>query len=93
MKIKEAIRETILEDTWEEEEWNTTQDMANILKCIDYKIIIHVKREGNKATDFLANWGCQEGKVDSIWPTSMNKHEWETLNQIIIQDGNEASKQ
>jgi len=24
VKIKEAIRETILAETWEEEEWNTT---------------------------------------------------------------------
>ena len=67
--------------------------MANILKSMDYKIISHVAREGNRAADFLANWGCKEGKVDSSWPTIMNKPEWETLNQIIIRDGDEASNQ
>lgn len=76
--------------------WRTAglvQDMANILKHIEYKIIIHVKREGNKAAYFLANWECKEGKVDSIWPTSMNKLGWETLNLIITQDRNESTEQ
>jgi len=38
------------------------QDMANILKSIDYKIISHVKREGNRAADFLANWDVRKVK-------------------------------
>jgi len=87
--IIEVLRKMDNGKDWEQvaKSWRMVgliQDMANTLKCIDYKIISHVKREGNKATDFLANWGCQEGKVDSIWPTIMNKPEWETLNQIII---------
>lgn len=46
------------------------QDLAGIMKFIDYKIINHVRRDVNKAVDFLANLGCneQDGKVDSIWP-------------------------
>lgn len=83
---------------WEQvaKSWRTArliQDMAIILKHIEYKIISHIKREGNKAADFLANWGCKEGKVDSILPTVMNKLGWETLNLIITQDRNESRKQ
>ena len=95
--VIEMLRKLDNGKDWEQvaKSWRTSgliQDMANILKCIEYKIISHVKREGNKAADFLANWACQEGKVDGIWPTIMNKPGWETLNLIITQDGNEASK-
>lgn len=36
------------------------QDLVDMLKRIEYKIINHVRRKGNKAADFLANWGCKE---------------------------------
>ena len=76
--------------------WRTTgliQDLVEIMKRIDYKIIYHVKREGNKAADYLANWGCNEpnGKVDSIWSTHMAGTRWENLNQIIKQDNNDTT--
>jgi len=40
--------------------------LAELLKRIEYKIINHVRRKGNKAADLLANWGSkeQEGKID-----------------------------
>ena len=63
------------------------------MKLIDYKIINHVRRDSSKASDFLANWGCneQDGKVDSIWPIQWEKPQWETLNLIITQDNNEIT--
>lgn len=83
---------------WEQvaKSWRTTrliQDLANIMKCVDYKIFNHVRRDGNKVADFLANWGCneQDGKVDSIWPTHIDKPRWETLTLIITQDDNEST--
>jgi len=38
--------------------WRTAgivEEMADLLKRIDYKICNHVKRKGNRAADFLAN--------------------------------------
>lgn len=72
--VTEMLRKLNNGTEWEKvaKSWRTVgliQDLAEIMKCIDYKIINHVRREGNKAADFLANWGCNEqgGKVDSIW--------------------------
>jgi len=73
--------------------WRTAgiiQDLADILKRIEYKIINHVRRKGNKAAYFLANWECKEQgkKVDNIWPTVMNRPGCENLITIITQDHN-----
>lgn len=69
------------------------QGLAEILKCIEYKIVNHVRRDGNKAADFLANWGCNEegGKVNSIWPIHWEELRWEPFNLIITQDNNEIT--
>jgi len=43
--------------------WRTAgivQDLAELLKRIEYKIINHVRRKGNNAADHLANWGSKE---------------------------------
>lgn len=42
--------------------WRTVriiQEIADLLKRIDYKLFNHVKRKGNRAADFLANFGCR----------------------------------
>lgn len=59
-----------------------------LIKRIDYNIINHVRRDGNKAVDFLANWGRNEqgGKVDSICPMHMEEQRWEPLKVIITHD-------
>lgn len=75
--------------------WRTVgliQDLEESMKRIEYKVIHHVRREGNKPADYLANWGCNEpeGKVDTIWTPQMARTRWENLNRITNQDNNEA---
>ena len=48
------------------------------VKRIEYIIPSHVLRKGNKAADYMANWGCQnvdrpiEGRpVDPIWDVEL----------------------
>lgn len=67
------------------------QDLETIIKRIDYKIIKHVRRDGNKAADFLANWGSNEqgGKLDSIWSTRLEEPRMDPLKTIITQDYDE----
>lgn len=68
------------------------QDIEGWLRRIEYTIINHVMRSGNRAADFLANWGSggPDRKVDGSW-TSLNKDpRWTELNHILIQDYNEA---
>lgn len=69
------------------------QDLEEIIKCIDYRIINHVKRDCNKATDFLANQGCNEQneKVDSIWLIHLEATQWEPHNLIITHDNHETT--
>lgn len=96
--VVEMLRKLNNGKDWEQvaKSWRTTgliQDLEDIMEHIDYKIINHVRRDGKIEAKFLANWGCneQDGKVDSIWPTLMNKPRWETLNSIITQDNNEIT--
>ena len=61
------------------------QDLGEILRRIEYKIFSHVKRKGNKATDYLANRGCREQgeKIDSSWQILRKKLGLEELTIII----------
>lgn len=59
--------------------WRTAaiiKDIEELLNRIDYKIINHVRRNGNKAADFLANWGSKEAKssLDRSWPSLERDH-------------------
>eukprot|EP00253_Pinus_taeda_P015299 PITA_15299 len=84
---------------WEQvtSSWRTTgivQDIAELLKGVDYKIFSHVKRNGNRAADFLANWGCKgrTGKIDSMWRTIQVNGEWKELDNIINHDHDQATQ-
>ena len=64
---------------WEKisQSWRTTsliEEISHLVKRIEYIIPSHVLRKGNKAADYMENWGCQnvdrpiEGSpVDPIW--------------------------
>jgi len=42
--------------------WRTArivQEIAELIKRMDYKSFNHVRRNGNRAADLLANWGCR----------------------------------
>eukprot|EP00253_Pinus_taeda_P003542 PITA_03542 len=87
--VIETIRKLNNGEAWEQvlKSWRTAgliQDLAETIKRIEYKVIHHVRREGNRAADFLANWGCNEpdGTMDSIWPTQLLGTRWENLNII-----------
>jgi len=78
--------------------WRTAgivQELAELLRRIDYKIINHVRRKGNKAVDFLANWGSndQENRIDNKWPLVMCNPRWEALITIIKHDHVESIHQ
>ena len=64
------------------------------MKHIEYKVIHHVRREGNRPADYLVNWGCneQDGKVDTIWTTQLVETRWENLNRITKQDNNDTTQ-
>jgi len=71
--VIETIRKLNQGKSWEQvsKRWRIAgliQDLDEAIKHIEYTIIHHVRREGNKPADYLANWGCSEsgGKVDSI---------------------------
>lgn len=58
--VIEMLRKLNNGKNWEQivGSWRTAgivQDLAELLRRIDYKIINHVRRRGNKAADFLAN--------------------------------------
>ena len=53
--------------------WRTTrliQEIGDLIHKFNYLIIRHVRTEGNKAANFLANWDCnqQHGTMEQFWP-------------------------
>lgn len=53
--------------------WRTArliQEIRELTQKLDYLVMKHVRREGNKATDFLVNKGCnqQHGSMERLWP-------------------------
>ena len=96
----EMLRKLNNGNEWEQvaRSWRTVgivQDLAEILRRIDYKIFSHVRRKGNKAADYLANKGCtkQMERIDSSWIAIRDKVGWEDLTVIINQDHNESTSQ
>eukprot|EP00253_Pinus_taeda_P005455 PITA_05455 len=77
--------------------WRTAaiiQDIEETLNRIEYKTINHVRRDGNKAADFLANWGSKEAgsKLDTSWTSLERDQNWAGLKTILIRDNEEATK-
>ena len=76
--------------------WRTAgiiQEIADLLKRIEYKIINHVRRKGNQAADFMANWGCKGrgSTVDNQWRAVCWNKEWKDLAEIINADHDQAT--
>eukprot|EP00253_Pinus_taeda_P033811 PITA_33811 len=78
---------------WEKvaKSWRTAgivKEIAELLKRIDYKIISHVRRKGNQAADWLANWGCsgRGTTIDSQWRVVEGNEEWKALADLIKAD-------
>lgn len=77
--------------------WRTAtiiQDIKEMLNSIEYKTINHVRRDGNKAADFLTNWGSKEAgsKLDTSWTPLERDQNWVGLKTILIRDNEEATK-
>ena len=55
----------------------------------------HVRREDNRAMDFLANWGCQEQgrKLDNIWTLYSEDSKLKPLRMILNHDNHEDTIQ
>eukprot|EP00253_Pinus_taeda_P031278 PITA_31278 len=78
---------------WEKvaKSWRTAgivKEIDVLLKRIDYRIISHVRRKGNQAADWLANWGCsgRGTTIDSQWQAVEGNGEWEALAELIKVD-------
>eukprot|EP00253_Pinus_taeda_P027885 PITA_27885 len=76
--------------------WRTAeivQEIADLLQRIEYKVINHVRRKGNQAADFLANWGCRGrgSTVDAQWRAVCGNREWMDLATIIKADHDQAT--
>eukprot|EP00253_Pinus_taeda_P013029 PITA_13029 len=69
------------------------QEIASLLPRIGYAMINHVRRKGNQAADYLANWGCKGhgSSVDSQWRVVSGQQEWSELASIIKEDHDQAS--
>jgi hypothetical protein len=55
------------------------EEVSQLLKQVQYLLPRHIKRKGNAAADFLANWGCQntERSIDAcprqaIWDVELH---------------------
>eukprot|EP00253_Pinus_taeda_P010995 PITA_10995 len=84
--------------SWEKvaKSWRTAgiiQDISVLLNRIDYKITNHVRHNGNKAADLLANWGSKEANnsLDRNWMSLEADQKWEDFKNIITQDHHEAT--
>lgn len=64
------------------------QGIGELILKFNYLVIRHVRREENKATDFLANWGCnqQHGPMEIIWPMQPWDDRLKPLEEILQQD-------
>eukprot|EP00253_Pinus_taeda_P026017 PITA_26017 len=76
--------------------WRTAgivQEITDLLQIIDYKVINHVRRKGNQAVDFLANWGCRcrGSTVDAQWRAVCGNREWTDLATIIYANHDQAT--
>lgn len=65
--------------SWEKvaKSWRTVaiiQEIGELLSRIKYKIFNHIRREGNRAADYLENWGSKETRreLDNSWRTIEN---------------------
>eukprot|EP00253_Pinus_taeda_P015705 PITA_15705 len=94
-----AIRQLIQGKSWEKvvESWrsaSTVRDIGELLKNIDFMITSHVRREGNKPADCLANWGSNERMepIDDSWTNQELLARWDGLNQLIRKDNHDAEQ-
>jgi len=71
--------------------WRTSrliQEIGELIHKFNYLVIRHVRREGNKAAYFLANWGCnqQHGPMERVWPMQPKDDRLKPLEDILQQD-------
>lgn len=78
---------------WEKisQSWRTAaliEELSQLVKHIQYLIPHHIRRKGNSAADYLANWGCEnaeshiEGRpTDLIWTVEL-----QSLQLIVEKD-------
>jgi ribonuclease HI len=64
------------------------EEVSQLLKQVQYLLPSHIKRKGNAATDFLANWGCQntERFIDACPRQAIWDVELHSLQLIVNKD-------
>eukprot|EP00253_Pinus_taeda_P009398 PITA_09398 len=94
-----AIRQLIQGKSWEKvvKSWRsaiTVREIGDMLTGIDVTLTSHVRREGNKPADCLANWGSNERRapIDDSWTNQEELARWDELNQLIRKDNDEANQ-
>ena len=62
--------------------------MSQLLKQLQYLIPQHIRRKGNEAADYLANWGCKQmercidaSHTEAIWDVELH-----SLQLIVTKD-------
>ena len=78
---------------WEKitQSWRTTalmEEVSKLLKKVHYILPSHIKRKGNAAADFLANWGSQntERSIDACPRQAIWDVELHSLQLIVNKD-------
>jgi len=61
------------------------QEIEEIIYKFDYILVRHVRREGNNADEFLANWGCnhQNNKLEKRCPIQPFDQNFKILREIL----------
>lgn len=77
--------------------WRTTilvQEIGKLLQNYDYIITNHVRRDGNRETNFLSYWGCwnRNDPLYLTWPPQSMKGRFNSLEAILEQDKRHNSK-
>jgi len=97
--VVDTIRKLIQGKKWEKvvKSWRSAsivRDIVEMLTGIDFKITSHVRREGNKPADCLANWGSKEqlDRIDDSWTNQVTLARWDGLKQLISNDNHDTEQ-
>jgi hypothetical protein len=64
------------------------EEVSQLLKKVQYLLPSHIKRKGNAAAYFLANWGCEntERSIDACQGQAIWDVELHSLQLIVNKD-------
>lgn len=71
------------------------QEFGEILPSFDYLLTSHVRYEGNRVSDFLANWSCAHLgiTIEMKWPPNPLENDLIPLQAILKKDNKDNKQQ